>query len=499
MALGISLSVALVPLQGVAHVTDEVVYTLQAKLFAEGMRVGPAAENSSMLYYPFWVTEPVSYAAFPPGWPAVLSIGETVGLIWAVNPILSATIPVLIYGIAKEWTDPRTARLAAMISALSPAIWLLGASRMSHTSVLVALASATLVILRKRDGPQYWFAAGASIAYVVLARPYDAFLLGIPLLYWGLIRATDVRSKVILVLPVMTATILLAFDNQTLTGEWHTFPIRRWAETWYVNQPNCDRIGIGSEFGCLGTPHTWQNAASLTWDSIQRLDRSLIGFRGGLALALVGLVLLKQRVPWVLLVLVVGGYALYWSPGAAYGARFYHPVMLVLPIGFATLCLQVRDRWIAQSPDWMIASLMMFCALAGGSRYLPDLASGYWCVDSAVSEMIEEANINEGIIMVYGHGTRTEDWTSFDIEGFTCNDMLGSGSALQLTNPTSERHGLQVRQTFDNPEDRALWLEQEHPNAEAWLYQFDLRTGERSWNAAEKEDDPQEPIEPSMR
>ena len=135
-------AVALVPLQGVAHVSDEVVYTLQAKLFSAGMRTGPPSENPSMFLYPFWVTDPVSYGAFPPGWPAFLSLGERLQLGWTINPLLSCTLPILLFGLAREWTDLRTARLTALISAVSPAVWILAGSRMAHTSVLVALAAA---------------------------------------------------------------------------------------------------------------------------------------------------------------------------------------------------------------------------------------------------------------------------------------------------------------------------------------------------------------------
>ena len=85
VACALSLFVALGPLSGVPHVTDEVAYTLQAKLFAAGMRMGPAADVPSMLDYPFWVGAPASYSPFPPGWPALLAVGEFVGAPWAVN------------------------------------------------------------------------------------------------------------------------------------------------------------------------------------------------------------------------------------------------------------------------------------------------------------------------------------------------------------------------------------------------------------------------------
>ena len=62
--------VSQVPLAGIPHVTDEVAYTLQARLFAAGQRLGPAADNASMCMLPFWNNDGPMFSPFPPGWPA---------------------------------------------------------------------------------------------------------------------------------------------------------------------------------------------------------------------------------------------------------------------------------------------------------------------------------------------------------------------------------------------------------------------------------------------
>mgnify|MGYP007096685675 CR=1 FL=1 len=76
LAMALALFVALVPLNGMAHVSDEVAYTLQARLFSHGMRTGPAFPVPSMVDYPFWVAAPRSYSPFPPGWPAFWRSGS---------------------------------------------------------------------------------------------------------------------------------------------------------------------------------------------------------------------------------------------------------------------------------------------------------------------------------------------------------------------------------------------------------------------------------------
>jgi len=143
------------------------------------MRVGPAADNASMLDYPFWVSAPASYAPFPPGWPALLALGELLGAPWLVNPILGAAVPVLVWAIARHWADEAVARLAVVVAALSPAVWIMAASRMSHTSALVALGAVALVAMRRPAGIRYWALGGLAAAYVVLARPLDALLVAV--------------------------------------------------------------------------------------------------------------------------------------------------------------------------------------------------------------------------------------------------------------------------------------------------------------------------------
>ncbi|MEC7948630.1 MAG: hypothetical protein VX265_13780, partial [Myxococcota bacterium] len=198
-AVAFSLFIALGPLQGMAHVSDEVAYTLQARLFAAGMRTGPAADVPSMLDYPFWVSEPASYSPFPPGWPALLAVGELAGMPWVVNALLAGLVPLLVWGIAREWADVRTAELAAVAAGVSPQLALLGGSRMSHVSVMVAIGIAGLVLLRRRVPSGYWLLAGGALAYVVAARPFDAVLLGGPLLAAGVLRARSHAMRLWLV------------------------------------------------------------------------------------------------------------------------------------------------------------------------------------------------------------------------------------------------------------------------------------------------------------
>lgn len=471
VAGALALFVALGPLGGLAHVTDEVAYTLQARLFAAGMRTGPATDVPSMLDYPFWVSAPASYSPFPPGWPALLSLGEVVGAPWVVNPLLVALLPGLVWLAAREWVDERTAGVAAAVAAVSPQVLLLGGSRMAHMSVVVALGVALAVVVRRRDPPWAWTLAGLAVGFVVVTRPFDAALLGGPLLLLGLARAPGWGARApLVVLPGLAAATLLA-DNAALTGDPLVFPMSAWLEAWSPGaRAGCNALGFGPDIGCFdayGEPgHSPRKALRIAAETAQRLDRLLLGLPGGMLLGVAGLAWLRRAEPLALVALVAGGHLFYWSPGLAYGARFWAPMLLVLPIGVAVVA--------ARLPRWAPHAVVVAIGLAGGSRLLPELGDGYRCVDAAATEVLSEAGITDGVVLVDARGTRAAAWPIIEGGASECEPMLEAGALFQHLDPTSPRGGLQVRHALSDPAQIPLFLDRHHPGAPAWMLQHDV-------------------------
>ena len=339
----LSVLVALGPLEGIPHITDEIAYTLQSRLLAAGMRVGPPGDDAALMSMPFWVVQPQTYSPFPVGWPLLLSIGERLGVPWLLNPLLAGLLPPLCLLLAREWTEEGTARLSALLIALSPGIWILAASRMSHTSVLVALLAAMVVVCRARDGLWAWAGAGLALAYVTLARPFDGALLGGVLLLLALRVAPSWRAWGLLAGLTGLGVIGVLADNLLLTGDPLRFAMNDYLDA--MAHPGCNRLGFGEDVGCHPTlqtlGHTPAKALRLAADSALRMDRLLLGIPGVTVLALVGAWRLRRWEPVALLALVVLGYGLYWSPGRALGARFWHPaypaVVILLAAGLQPL------------------------------------------------------------------------------------------------------------------------------------------------------------------
>jgi len=458
---------ATVPLARIPHVSDEVAYTLQARLFAAGLRAGPAGDNASMLEYPFWVAEPFSYAPFPPGWPALLSLGERVGGAWLLNSLLVAAVPVLVWALARAWADEKIARLAAVVAALSPAVWLMAGTRMSHTSALVGLGVVAVVAAHRPLRSLYWLLGGLAAAYVVVARPMDAAIVAGPLLVWGVIRAPNWASRVSWVgLPALGAAVLL-WDNHTLTGSALHFPMDAWYDQWTteLGRAGCNQLGFGSNVGCAQTfgsfGHTPVKAARIIGESVLKMDGALLGLPGASLVAAYGAWRLRPRWPWIIALAVVLAHALYWSPGRAYLVRFWHPLLLILPIAVAAAMSRVPQRWAVLA--------LSVVAVVGGSRLLPDLGDRYWCADTALEQTLAAEGIIEGVVFLRGKGHRETGWPMMGVDSFVCDPMLESGDGMRLNDPAHPDQGLRIRHALPTKAATRRYMAEHHPGATAWL------------------------------
>lgn len=442
IAFGLATYLALGPLDGAVHVSDELAYVLQARLFGAGLRTGPAAAHPALEAAAFWVTGPRSHGVFPVGWPLLLAPLARLGLEHLANPLLAGTLPVLGWLALRERLEETEARWAALVLALTPGVSVLAASVMSQTSVLVALTGALAVVIRARDRLGFWALAGVALGYVVLARPFDGLLLAGPLAVLGLALAPNHRSRLVLLAPLPLAAALTLADNAALTGHALRFPSTVWLEA-DAGRPGCNALGFGAELGCRPTlgsfGHTPAKALQTAAISLERLERLILGLPGGGLVVLAGLGLGRRRVGWLLPLLAVPlvGYLVYWSPGAAYGARFLHPAQLLVAAALGVVLARFR----------LAPSLLGAAALLGHGLVAQDLR-GYWCV--SVPPVL--GTLERGLLLVSQHGT-TDGWYPSLRVGLACEPPLAFTGPRGRHDPTGE--GLQVLRL---PEDRADYI-----------------------------------------
>src|SRR3979490_1995849 len=93
------------------------------------------------------------FSPVQPGWPAVLAVGERLGVPWLVNPLLAGLNVLLPFALVRELYERRTARVAVLLLAVSPWHVFMAMNFMTHTvSLTFALGAAVLVAWSRRTG-----------------------------------------------------------------------------------------------------------------------------------------------------------------------------------------------------------------------------------------------------------------------------------------------------------------------------------------------------------
>lgn len=402
VALGVVLAswLALVPLQGIAHVQDEIVYELQARVLGEGRLWEPARLPRAAHVFPFVTNEAPSaafpdgrrFGIFPNGWPLVLAPGVLLGLPWLVNPLLHGALVAAGAALAGLLGGRRSAWLAAPLLALSPGLLLQAGSRMSHPLCALLAVVATLLLVR---GPSRARALGlgAALGLLLLTRPLDAVAVGAVLGLAALVRG-EARAWSPAVPVVGAAVGLVLAQNLLYTGDLGTFAQHAWFAAGEPPFPSdqarfeagCNALGFGPEHGC-----------SPTFGSLGHTPaKALAGMARNLSLAATlwagspVLLLFALAAPRRLLALALGvwlavaaAYGLYWYAGPCLGGRFHHAAAGLLVVATAAGIASATRRMGLPAVAGLLALPVAGWRL---SQALPEL-SGYWGVDGRLAEL----------------------------------------------------------------------------------------------------------------
>jgi 4-amino-4-deoxy-L-arabinose transferase-like glycosyltransferase len=220
----------LLVLEGKPSIIDAIVQLLHARYIAAGLPAGPASFMNE-----FWhiqnslITERGWVSQYPPGHVLLLALGFRAGAVWLVGPLL-AGVTVLFTTLAAIRLlpeRPATARLGALLLALSPFLICLGGSFMNHITSAAMYAIALYCGVRARDGRAWWAAgAGAALGYAFMVRPVSALAVGAALglsLWWtslerGALRALAHRIALAMAGALPFVAALLAYNAHFFGG-----------------------------------------------------------------------------------------------------------------------------------------------------------------------------------------------------------------------------------------------------------------------------------------
>jgi hypothetical protein len=330
---------------GQAVVTDEYTQAFHGQV----LRAGRLAAHGERYREFFETAQTVRvtdrwFSEYPIGGPVLAAIGDAMRLPWLINPLIAAFASFALYRFARGAYGITTARLSAVLFALSPFVLFMSGSRMTHVSTLaaalLALAALTAWTETEQESVRQWAAAaiGLGIGVMVLFRPYDAVLVAVPV---GVFQLFAIRRSPSLIRSLSTQTVVaLALVALQLAVNWKTTgqPLLFGYETLNgpAHRPGFHVDPLGRSF----TPHKGLIAIAVYF-----MDLNTVLFESAIPamLFVVGALLMLRQVSrwdWLLIGLIgttVAGYWAYWFDGRFLGPRFLFlavPAFIILSARF---------------------------------------------------------------------------------------------------------------------------------------------------------------------
>ena len=183
--------------QGVPHVPDEVSYLFQAKILASFHLTTPAppVNDAFNFFYPSLLMDSGGRWAsiYPFGHPVMLAIGQLVGAVWLIPPVLGALCIVLIYAVGRQIHSAQVGIVAAALLAFSPFFQMTASNLMSHnTAAFYILACLFLISVNWRSKSLAYGLAGVCFGLLLNTRPLTAAALVPP---FALLFLYDPRAE----------------------------------------------------------------------------------------------------------------------------------------------------------------------------------------------------------------------------------------------------------------------------------------------------------------
>lgn len=262
------------------HLEDELAYRFQARTLALGRLTAPTPAHADAFWIPFVLDyQGQRFGKYPPGWPAVLALGERVGQPWLVNPILAAIALYLVYRLGRTLYDARTGVLAAALGLTSPLLFVLAGSYLSHLASLVWLLLFTRWFIYAAQGRNRWYAVGSGVALglAFLTRSLTAVGYAVPFVAYSLAQIALRRQRhwpnyLLVALAGAAVSALLLAYQWAVTGDPLLNPYVLW---WPY-----DKIGFGPGIGWMPGGHSLHYAWLNLRQDLKNAATDVLGWPG---------------------------------------------------------------------------------------------------------------------------------------------------------------------------------------------------------------------------
>lgn len=336
------------------HIEDEMAYVWQAQAIAGGHLTVPTPPDHKSFLVPFVVDyQGQRFGKYPLGWPALLAVGERLGVPDLINPLLAGLAVWLTYLLGKRILGEAVGLLAAGLTITSPLFLMNSGSLLSHPFGLVlsaAFALAWIDAFGDHPSPpaaatRRWLptiTAGLCLGVLALTRPLTALAVGLPFgihALYLLVRSNWPTRRRLLALGAIALSLggLIFAWQYAVTGDPFLNPYTLW---WPY-----DIVGFGPGHGVMPQGHNLDLAYINTSFSLWVGEYDLFGWarfsylflpfgllallpsrRSGRSLSRSGL-LLASVIPSLVLI-----YMAYWIGSSLFGPRYYYECLYSLTL-----------------------------------------------------------------------------------------------------------------------------------------------------------------------
>lgn len=381
---------------------DEYVYTLQAKIFANGRLSVRMLDARNIDWVVFFkgptevVTRGRWFTMYPPLHPFLLALGEKIEKAWLVGPILSAAAVALAYAACRRLYGGGIAIGAAVLVATSPLFLFNGAARYSESTFFFFYALFIFYIIKASQSADIkpFYAAGAAAGFAFGAREFAAVqAISVPILYGLLITHEVPRLKRCLALgaTAIVAALPEFIYNAVVTGSAFRFP-RFMTEVHHFSL-------AAVPFGLRVSRWAWQ---------IQLLANELWGWPLiSFFPAVFALLLIRRRgwdwVWWITLFIVPVTNLAFGYHGIFYGPRYLCPI--IIPAAFLTARVFGDLRVNAVRSVWGLFAAWVFCNcifyLPKATKvYKPAADEGVGWLKPEVTAVVREAKLRHAVVFL---------------------------------------------------------------------------------------------------
>jgi len=441
LAFVLSVNLALVLWTGAAVLRhfpnsgDEYAYFISAVLFSEGRLSTESPEPRESFNFNHVVNNGKYYGKYPPGWPALLSLGILARAPWIINPILGTLTLFTLYRIGREHFSRETATAALLLTLANPFFILNSASYFSHPSCLLFVTLAVHFGLRAVKNPSsvrdpVLFGAAGAAAFC--ARPFTAlaFLLPVALYFLSsgprsVPTSPYVRGRALGCGVALAGFSLFLVYNALQTGDPFKQPVS-------VYDPS---EGVGRTPGSQSWAWAVENNG---WGRLRDLNEWIPGCLVGCAAYLVQFWRRKAEPAGALLLLcfigLAGGYFCYlYHPGNQYGPRYLYEASGVLFLVLGSVLSRMK---ILGLPLLVLVVLTNVALLSAEVADRRDQINGRM----QVYDRVREAGLSRAVIFLRtGSGSMeardlTRNGVHFEQEPILYVRDLGAANAEVLEN-----------------------------------------------------------------